>query len=233
MIKVISRFGVIAVNSASNDNTLSSDETKRLQERIVVLDFETTGLSALGGDRAIEVGAVVLENGKITDQYQSLIQTDFRVDSFIENYTGITNHMLAQAPHPDQVFPELFRFIDDSIMVAHNAGFDRKFLDMELAQLGYARQQPFLCSMRIARRLYQDAPNHKLGTLINHAKVPVTGTFHRALADAEMTALLWLEMMGLLRHRYKISEISLHLLLQLEKKTIKQTDRWLRETQGH
>jgi DNA polymerase-3 subunit epsilon len=130
------------------------------------------------------------------------------------------------------VFPELYRFIDGSVMVAHNAGFDRRFLDMELAQVGYARQQPFLCSMRIARRLYQNAPNHKLGTLVKYAKVPVTGTFHRALADAEMTALLWLEMMNLLRRRYQISEIGLHLLLQLEKKAIKQTDGWLRETQS-
>jgi len=138
--------------------------------------------------------------------------------------------MLDQAPQPAEVFPELYRFIDGSVIVAHNAGFDRKFLDMELAQVGYARQQPFLCSMRIARRLYQNAPNHKLGTLVKYAKVPVTGTFHRALADAEMTAFLWLEMMNLLRHRYQIPEIGLHLLLQLEKKAIKQTDSWLRET---
>ena len=200
-----------------------------MQERIVVLDFETTGLSAGGGDRAIEIGAVAVENGKITDKYQNLIQPGFRVDSFIEHYTGITNHMLDQAPQPDEVFPELYRFIDGSVMVAHNASFDRSFLDMELAQVGYARQQPFLCSMRIARRLYQNAPNHKLGTLVKYAKVPVTGTFHRALADAEMTALLWLEMMTLLRRHYRISEIGLHLLLQLEKKAIKQTESWLRK----
>ena len=200
-----------------------------MQERIVVLDFETTGLSAGGGDRAIEIGAVAVENGKITDKYQNLIQPGFRVDSFIEHYTGITNHMLDQAPQPDEVFPELYRFIDGSVMVAHNASFDRSFLDMELAQVGYARQQPFLCSMRIARRLYQNAPNHKLGTLVKYAKVPVTGTFHRALADAEMTALLWLEMMTLLRRHYRISEIGLHLLLQLEKKAIKQTEGWLRK----
>jgi len=200
-----------------------------LQERIVVLDFETTGLSAGGGDRAIEIGAVAVENGKITDKYQNLIQPGFKVDRFIEHYTGITNHMLDQAPRPDEVFPELYRFIDGSVMVAHNASFDRSFLDMELAQVGYARQQPFLCSMRIARRLYQNAPNHKLGTLVKYAKVPVTGTFHRALADAEMTASLWLEMMTLLRRHYRISEIGLHLLLQLEKKAIKQTESWLRK----
>jgi len=203
-----------------------------LLERIVVLDFETTGLSARGGDRAIEIGAVALENGKITDKYQNLIKPGFKVDRFIEHYTGITNHMLERAPQPDEVFPELYQFINSSVLVAHNAGFDRSFLDMELAQVGYTRQQPFLCSMRIARRLYQNAPNHKLGTLVKYAKVPVTGTFHRALADAEMTALLWIEMMNLLRRRYQISEIGLHLLLQLEKKAIKQTDSWLRKAKS-
>ena len=68
--------------------------------------------------------------------------------------------MLDQAPQPAEVFPELYRFIDGSVIVVHNAGFDRRFLDMELAQVGYVRQQPFLCSMRIARRLYQNVPNH-------------------------------------------------------------------------
>jgi DNA polymerase III subunit epsilon len=203
-----------------------------LLERIVVLDFETTGLSARGGDRAIEIGAVALENGKITDKYQNLIKPDFKVDRFIEHYTGINNHMLDRAPQPDEVFPELYQFINSSVLVAHNASFDRSFLDMELSQVGYTRQQPFLCSMRIARRLYQDAPNHKLGTLVKYAKVPVTGTFHRALADAEMTALLWIEMMTLLQRRYQISEIGLDLLLQLEKKAIKQTDSWLRKVKS-
>ncbi len=202
-----------------------------MKQRLVVLDFETTGLSANGGDRAIEIGAVAVENGQITDKYQSLIQPGFRVDRFIENYTGITNEMLEDAPHPDLVFPELYRFLGDSIMVAHNASFDRKFLDMELARVGYTRKQPFLCSMRVARRLYQRAPNHRLGTLVKYAKVPVTGTFHRALTDAEMTALLWTGMMDRLKSDYAIAEITLQLLQQLECLTIKRTDTWLRELQ--
>jgi DNA polymerase-3 subunit epsilon len=202
-----------------------------MKQRIVVLDFETTGLSSAGGDRVIEIGAVAIEDGLITGKYQSLIQSGFRVDSFIENYTGITNEMLEDAPRPDQVFPGFYRFLGDSVMVAHNASFDRKFLDMELAKVGCTRTQPFLCSMRVARRLYQHAPNHKLGTLVKYAKVPVVGTFHRALADAEMTALLWMKMMDLLRRSYQIAEIELKLIQQLECKNIKKADAWLRERQ--
>ena len=203
-----------------------------MKQRIVVLDFETTGLSARGGDRAIEIGAVALENGEITDKYQSLIQPGFQVDTFIENYTGITNKMLDDAPLPDQVFPELYRFLGDSVMIAHNASFDRGFLDMELERVGYQRQAPFLCSMRVARRIYQKAPNHKLGTLVKYAKVPVTGDFHRALADAEMTALLWSGMMDVLTRDYDIADIELKLLQKLEGMTIKRVDGWLRDSKS-
>ena len=200
-----------------------------MQDKIVVIDFETTGLSTNGGDRVIEVGAVAIEDGAITDSYQSLVNPGCRVSSFIEHYTGISNTMLATAPDGDAVFPELYRFIGDSVMVAHNAGFDRKFLDAELARVGYRRAQPFLCSMRVARRLYPKSPNHKLATLVKYARVPVTGEFHRALADAEMTGLLWLGMMALLRDNYKISTIDLTLLQRLECQVIARADGWLRD----
>lgn len=200
-----------------------------MRHRVVVIDFETTGLSTNGGDRAIEVGAVAVENGIVTDSFQSLINTGIRISPFIENYTGISNTMLSGAPTSDEVFPDLFRFIDNSVLIAHNASFDRKFLDAEFSRVGYHRAQPFLCSMRVARRLYPKAPDHKLGTLVKYAKVPVTGDFHRALADAEMTALLWLGMMRILRQTYGVTPIELELLQKLEKMTIARTSDWLND----
>lgn len=203
-----------------------------MSNKLVVIDFETTGLSTNGGDRAIEVGAVRIESGQLTDSYQSLINTGVPVSSFIENYTGISNAMLTSAPGPDQVFPELHRFIGDSVLVAHNAGFDRKFLDAELERVGYRRSQPFLCSMRIARRLYPACPDHKLGTLVKYAKVPITGDFHRALADAQMTGLLWLEMMASLEHSYGIRDFDLALLQKLEGTAIARAHDWLVSRSG-
>ena len=200
-----------------------------MKNRVVVIDFETTGLSTNGGDRAIEVGAVSIEDGAITDSFQSLINPGMTVDAFIENYTGISNAMLFSAPSPDLVFPQLHQFIGDSVLIAHNAGFDRKFLDAEYSRVGYFRNQPFLCSMRIARRLYPKSPNHKLGTLVKYAKIPVTGDFHRALADAEMTGLLWLEMMKLLAHTHSVPDINLKLLQKLECMVIARTPKWLSE----
>jgi DNA polymerase-3 subunit epsilon len=197
------------------------------QDRVVILDFETTGLSTNGGDRVIEVGAVTVESGRITDSFQTLVNPGVQVSHFIESYTGIGNSMLSKAPGADDVFPDLYRFIDGAVIIAHNASFDRKFLDMELANVGYSNVQPFLCSMRIARRLYPKAPNHKLGTLVKYARVPVTGEFHRALADAEMTAGLWITMMELLTQEYGLLHLELQLLQKLQSLPIARTRHWL------
>lgn len=102
----------------------------------IVLDFETTGLSPNQGDRAIEIGAVKLENGQVVDRFQSLMNPGFRVSGFIEGYTGITNNMLNHAPSCDEVMSEFVDFIGDANLVAHNASFDKRFLDAELDLIG-------------------------------------------------------------------------------------------------
>jgi len=195
---------------------LTERTTERTTERIVVIDFETTGLSAKGGDRAIEVGAVALEHGQIVDQFQSLINPGFSIDSFIENYTDISNAMLADAPSSEQVMPQLRDFLGNSAVVAHNAGFDRGFLEAEYQRLGYTCDSSFICSMRVARRLYPEAPNHRLGTLVAYTQVPQCGQFHRALADAQMTGYLWLNMVDELLSTYRIKHASLDLMRKLQ-----------------
>ncbi len=202
------------------------------RNRTVVLDFETTGLSANNGDRVIEVGAVALAGGKIVDSFQSLMNPGCPINAFIENYTGINNAMLATAPPCEEVIGQLHEFVGDSVLVAHNASFDRGFLDAELRRIQRQREQPVLCSMRIARRLYPESPNHKLGTLVTFTGVPVTGAFHRALADAEMTALIWIKMMGLLESRYGIQTIDTGLLQSIESLRIASADSWLKSHSG-
>ena len=78
---------------------------------VIVLDFETTGLSPEMGDRAIEIGAVLIEDGVITDRFQRLMNPGKRVNSFIENYTGITNEMLQDAPPVAEVMQEFAGFM--------------------------------------------------------------------------------------------------------------------------
>lgn len=161
---------------------------------VIVLDFETTGLSPNMGDRAIEIGAVKLINGEVVDTFQELMNPGVRVSSFIESYTGITNHMLRAAPSCTEVMAQFCAFITGSQLVAHNASFDKRFLDAELERLKLKFSGQFACSMLIARRLIQDAPTHKLGDLIRHKRIEHDGVFHRALADAQMTAKLWMVM---------------------------------------
>ncbi|WP_261818211.1 3'-5' exonuclease [Vibrio gallicus] len=162
---------------------------------VVVLDFETTGLSPNMGDRAIEIGAVKLVDGEVVDTFQQLMNPGFRVSTFIEGYTGISNQMLRSAPSCAEVMQQFATFVGASNLVAHNASFDKRFLDAEYAPLGIEYQGQFACSMLIARRLYQDAPTHKLGDLVRYKNIEHDGVFHRALADSEMTAKLWLLML--------------------------------------
>ncbi|MDC5856724.1 3'-5' exonuclease [Vibrio europaeus] len=163
---------------------------------VIVLDFETTGLSPNMGDRAIEIGAVKLVNGEVVDTFQQLMNPGFRVSSFIEGYTGITNNMLAGAPSCEEVMAEFCNFIADDNLVAHNASFDKRFLDGELERIGLSYQGYFACSLLVSRRLNQEAPSHKLGDLVRFKNIDNDGVFHRALADSQMTAKLWLMMIN-------------------------------------
>ena len=186
-------------------------------ETIVVLDFETSGISPDHGDRAIEIGAVMLRQGQIIDRFQSLMNPGVRVNSFIESYTGITNQMVQSSPKADKVMRDFARFIGDRPLVAHNASFDRRFLDAEFRRIGARRSQEFGCSMLTARRIYPEAPNHKLETLVRYKGLHTDGIFHRALADAEMTALLWMKMIEDLCESYGFEKVSFDLMCRLMK----------------
>ena len=191
--------------------------SKNRADTVVVLDFETTGLSPAMGDRAIEIGAVLIESGRITDRFQHLMNPGVRINSFIQSYTGITNAMVKNAHSCETVMKEFGEFIGHHNLVAHNASFDKKFLDAEMDMANTRYDGSFACSMLIARRLYQNAPNHKLGTLVKYNSLPTEGVYHRALADAEMTAHLWLKMLEDLDSLYQIPDVSFPLMKKLSR----------------
>lgn len=184
---------------------------------VVVLDFETTGLSPGAGDRAIEIGAVRVEGGEVTARFQELMNPGQRVSGFIESYTGITNAMLTSARPCAEVMRDFAEFIDGYNLVAHNASFDQRFLDAELERVSMDYSGQFSCSMLAARRIYQQAPDHKLGTLVEYMNIPVEGVFHRALYDSQMTAKLWLAMLDSVRQQYVLSEIDFRLMQKVAK----------------
>ena len=185
---------------------------------VIVLDFETTGLSPVQGDRAIEIGAVRIEDRKITERFSALMNPGFRVSHFIEQYTGISNAMLQDAPPCCEVMKQFADFIGDNNLVAHNASFDKRFLDAELQRLPMAYSGQFACSLLLSRRLFPSAPNHQLGTLVSYKQLPNDGVFHRALADAEVTAHLWLALLDELEYQYEIVAPDFDFMLSLAKK---------------
>jgi len=162
--------------------------------RYAVIDFETNGLMPEQGGRALEIGVVLVEGNEIVDRWQSLMNPGGRVPPFITGLTGITTEMVRAAPPPDRVMAQAKAFVGDATLVAHNASFDRRFWCEELGRIGVRAGQQFLCTVLIARRLYPWAPNHKLATLVELHRIVAQGRHHRALADADMTAQLWLRM---------------------------------------
>jgi len=188
---------------------------------LVVLDFETTGLSPNNGDRAIEIGAVRLEQGIVTDKFQALMNPGFRISTFIEQYTGISNGMLNTAATCNSVMHDFCDFIGDDNLLAHNAAFDRKFLDAELNNISRTYPGEFLCSLLVSRRININAPNHKLGTLVNYKNITAEGDFHRALFDAEMTAKLWLTLLDDIEAQINLNYVPFALIKKLSRTTKK------------
>lgn len=184
---------------------------------VVVIDFETTGLSPNLGERAIEVGAVLVSNNQIIDRFQSLMNPGKRISGFIEDYTGISNKMLSSAPSIAQAMGQLKDFIGDYHLVAHNASFDSRFLDAEFDRIKHKRKNEFACSLLISRRVYPEAPNHKLETLVRYKNLKTDGVHHRALADAEMTAHLWLRLVEDIKNLYKIDHVTFDIIQKLSK----------------
>lgn len=186
-------------------------------DTIIVLDFETSGMSPQYGDRPIEVGAVRIEGDLIVDRFQALMNPGFPVSWFIERLTGIGNDLIASAPPCEEVMARFADWIGETPLVAHNAGFDRAFLDAELALIGRERTNAMACSMLAARRLVPDSPDHKLATLVRHLGIYTDGAFHRALADAEMTGHLWIAMTDLLLGKYGLAEVPFVLMQTLSR----------------
>ena len=183
---------------------------------IAVIDFETTGLSPAMGDRATEIAVVMVQDGKVVDRFQSLMNAGVRVSGFIEQFTGITNAMLAAAPPADKVMAEAARFVGSAPMVAHNAAFDRKFWIAELQRLDAQARNAFACTMLVSRRLYPQAPNHRRGALVDYHSLPRFGQAHRAMADAEMAAALLGQIQQDMRARYGLDDAGHELLMKVQ-----------------
>lgn len=163
----------------------------------IVLDTETTGIAV--GSRLVEVAALHVKNGVVVRQFQSLVNPEMHIPSIVEGVHGISDAMVAGAPKATPVLAGFAKFVAGHTLVAHNASFDFRILAGEFGRVKLATPGCGLyCSLKLARVVFPEAPNHKLGTLASFLKLSHPPA-HRALADCFTT----MEMLNAMAARKK------------------------------
>ena len=189
-----------------------------IQKPIVMIDFETTGLSPAMGDRITEVAALRIVGGRVTERYVSLINCGARSPSFITALTGISQDMVDNAPPVSRVMPDLLDFIGNDMLSAHNASFDEKFLKAESERLGLATAHTGLvCSLKLSRRIFPGMPSYKLGQLSGQLGIRFRSAAHRAESDAEVAAEVLNHIGSHLGATYRLPSVEPQLLVSVNK----------------
>jgi len=148
-------------------------------------DFETTGLSP-NRDRIVEIGAVRFRNGQVYGTYESLINPGIPIPPKVTSIHGITDGMVEDKPSAEDMLPDFLGFIHGSVLVAHNAPFDTRFLFSELKRAGSAPPKAvILDSLPLSRKAFPGRKSYKLQDLAPFFSVPVSNA-HRACDDAQV-----------------------------------------------
>ncbi len=157
-----------------------------------VLDFETTGFEPINNG-VTEIGVVKILNGKVVEHFHTLIHAEFPMGIEASEKTGITDEMLKDQPAMEEVFGDLYKFLYGSIIVAHNAEFDTKFLRKYANKFGYLIENKIVDTLAMARETLPQLKHHDLKTLADH--FGIVFHHHRALSDAYATADVLTELM--------------------------------------
>jgi DNA polymerase III epsilon subunit family exonuclease len=155
----------------------------------VVIDVETTGVTQM--DRICEIGLTKITKCEISDKLETLINPSTSITNTI--FHGIQDWMVEDAPTFDEVAAKIAEFIDGTVLIAHNAPFDMRFLRYELQRLDTDLSHRALCTLKISRKIHPDYPAHKLDYLLEQYNI-INECPHRAGTDADSEALLFLEM---------------------------------------
>lgn len=197
--------GIGNYKKSSSERTHKGESFIDFPERYVVIDLETTGLMP-NFDEIIEIAALKVNNGEIIDTFQQLIKPEGEIDSFIQNLTGITNEMVADAPKIDDVIPLFDTFVGNDIVVGHNVNFDVNFLYENYKNTIHRYfTNNFIDIMRIARKIYPELPHHRLKDIVKQCEIEET-TYHRALQDCEYTYKCYQFIKNKIIHDYKSIE---------------------------
>jgi len=166
--------------------------------RLLVVDFETTGSHPRQGDSIIQIGAVAIDDGQVTDSFSTLVNPGQPIPPFITQLTGISEEMVQDAPSLEDVFPRLLRMLDGRAFVAHNASFDLQFLQEALLSQGYYAFDGYvLDTVELSRVLMPTQNSYRLGELASELAIAHDHP-HQADSDAMATAQLFLHLMEIL-----------------------------------
>ncbi|HEY9428126.1 MAG TPA: 3'-5' exonuclease [Gemmatimonadaceae bacterium] len=166
-----------------------------------VVDVETTGTSASGGDRITEVAVVVLRAGEVVQRFETLVNPERAIPPMITALTHITWEMVKDAPRFGDICAELLDVLSGNVFVAHNADFDWRFVSAEVARAtGHRLESRRLCTVRLARKVLPHLPSRRLDSLAHHYGMEIVDR-HRALGDADATARILLRLLREARDR--------------------------------
>ena len=174
---------------------------KLLESNFVVFDLETTGAKC-PPCRVTEIGAYRVKNGEIDAEFHTLINPETPIPTFISQLTGITDEMVKNAPKFREIVLDFLDFIGDSVLVAHNASFDMRFLNHEIGIIyeKYRLANPHLCTVQLSRKLLPHIENHRLNTVAEYFSVSLVN-HHRADEDARATAHIFINLLKDLQER--------------------------------
>jgi DNA polymerase-3 subunit epsilon len=175
------------------------DHTPLNQLAYTVFDTETTGLNPSAGDEIISIGAVRIVNNRLlrNETYEQLVDPKRPIEAISQTVHGISNEMLRGRPVIDEVLPQFHAFSEDTVLVAHNAAFDMRFLQMKEESTGIRFTQPVLDTLLLSEVLHPNQESHALETIAERLGIKVTDR-HTALGDALVTAEVFARMIPLL-----------------------------------
>ncbi len=178
---------------------VENSQNQSLGGNFVVFDIETTGFSPMK-NHIIEIGAVRVEDGKITEKFSTFVNPDEPIPFQIEQLTGINDGMVLDAPMIDAVLPEFLKFCEGAVMVAHNASFDMSFIRHNAKLLGYDFDPTVLDTVTMARVLLPNLNRYKLDTVAKALNISLEN-HHRAVDDAGATAEIFAAFVKMLKDR--------------------------------